>query len=198
MESINKQLQIGVPNRDVNLVNKYARGLQSYQPQLMNEDPDLDFYNDTQAINEVLDGVSPYRDVNLGSNWFAMDGDRDLGEEMFEANEDYSNFAYPVCLKDSCRICKSRCKNDEGKKWLKGGKACYQQCRAEKAQQEEDDLRAMTTPQAMVKSEDIAPPPQTEGQGDAQGGMSTGAKIGLVVGGLAVVGLIGFMLMRKK
>jgi hypothetical protein len=197
MRTINKQLQIGVPNRDVNLVNRYARGLQSYQPQLMNEDFDLDYYNDTQEIDAVLDGVSPYRDVNLGSNWFAMDGDRDLGEEMYEASEDYSNFAYPLCLKDECRICKSKCKNDEGKRWLKGGKACYQQCRAQKAQSLEDSLNAMTMPQASVRDADIAPPPPAVDQNN-EGGMGTGAKIGLVVGGLAVVGLIGFMLMRKK
>ena len=196
MRSINKQLQIGVPNRDVNLVNRYARGLKSVQPQLGNEDPDLDYYNDTQEIDAALYGVSPYRDVNLGSNWFAADGERDLGEEMYEANEDFSNFAYPLCVKDACRICKSKCKDTEGKKWLKGGKSCYKTCRAEKAQQEEDDLRALTMPQASAKASDIPPPPPP--QADEQGGMSAGAKIGLVVGGLAIVGIVGFMLMKKK
>ena len=194
MRTINQQLQIGLPNRNVNLVNRYARGLKSVQPQLGNEDPALDYYNDTQSIDEVLYGVSPYRDVNLGSNWFAANGERDLGEEMYVASEDFSNFAYPPCLKDACRICKSRCKDTEGLRWGKGGKSCYKSCRAEKAQQEEDDLRALSQPQPTEKVGDIPPPPLVE---DNEG-MGAGAKVGLAIGVLAIVGVVGYMLMRKK
>ena len=197
MESINQQLQIGVPNRNINIVNRYARGLRTIQPQLGNEDPDLDYYNDTQEINAVLYGVSPYRDVNLGSNWVSIDGDRDLGEEMYEASEDYSNFAYPICLKDACRICKSQCKDDEDKKWLKGGKKCYKQCRAAKAQAEEDALNALIMPSAGTKSDEITPPPPPSTDENSEGGMSTGAKVGLAVGGVAVIGILAFLVLKK-
>jgi hypothetical protein len=53
MIDYNAQLGIKRPNRNINIVSPYARGLRTYQPQLMSEDWDLDFYNDTQAIDNM-------------------------------------------------------------------------------------------------------------------------------------------------
>ena len=45
MQSINEQLEIGVP-KNPNIPSKYARGLLSIQPQLGTEDWSLDQYNE--------------------------------------------------------------------------------------------------------------------------------------------------------
>ena len=199
MESINQQLQIGIPNRDVNLVNRYARGLNSVQPQLMSEDPDLDYYNDTQSIDEVLYGVSPYRDVNIGNDWVAASGDRDISEEMYEATEEYSEFvvnlfiasklglSYPICLKADCKQCKSECKKSAGK-WRKGGKECFKACTERLDQEFADSL-------SPKKDAPIIPPtpPPTDGKA-----MSAGAKIGIGLAVVAALGVVGYMVVRNK
>ena len=202
MRSVNQQLQIGIPNRDVNLVNRYARGLKSIQPQLMNEDPDLDYYNDTQEIDAALYGVSPYRDVNLGSNWVAMSGDRDIAEEMYEATEEYDNaggllgLAYPTCLRADCKECKSKCKDIEGKKWRKGGKECYKECRAVKDQEYQDSFNTDSTLRDDDTPIDDTPIDDTPIDGGGEG-MGSGAKIGIGLALVAVLGVVGYM-MRKK
>ena len=204
MSSINQQLQIGIPNRDVNLVNRYARGLRSFQPQLGTEDPALDFYNDTQEIDQVLYGVNPNRDVNLGSNWVSMEGERDIAEEMYEATEEYNNaggllgLAYPACIKADCKTCKGECKDTKGLKWTKGGKACYKECRARLDTEREERIAAMGGQPSAVGG-NLAPPPQQrmEQEGNNTGGGS-GTTIALVVGGIVVLGVVGFLIMRKK
>lgn len=203
MSSINQQLQIGVPNRNVNVVNRYARGLRSFQPQLGTEDPALDFYNDTQEIDQVLYGVNSNRDVNLGSDWASMQGERDIAEEMYEATEEYNNaggllgLGYPACVKQDCKTCKGDCKNTKGLKWLKGGKDCYKECRARLDTEREERIAAMGTPSAVGGNLAAQPQQRMVEEGADEGGGS-GTTIALVVGGIVVLGIVGFIIMRKK
>ena len=202
MESINRQLQIGLPNRNVNIKNKYALGLGSYQPQLGTTDPDLDYYNDTRSIDEVLmgaDGDIHHRAIKTKANssWRSMGGDRDLSEDYYEAEEDFSNFAYPLCLKKSCKHCKNKCKREQGLKWRKGGKECYKPCKAEYEENELAEIRA-NTPKAVSETTKAQPVEKKEVIDEQPQGLSAGAKLGIGIGVVAVLGLIGFLALRKR
>jgi|TARA_R110000822_G_scaffold46670_3_gene124197 hypothetical protein len=208
--SINQQLQIGLPNRDVNIVNRYARGLKSIQPQLMNEDPDLDYYNDTQSIDAALYGVSPYRDVNLGTDWFDTSGDRDISEEMYEATEDYSEAAGAgvifVACNQSCNLAHILNKSKRKKCKLKcsekfsvrvrtgklGGINNYidEQKALKEAAAAQEKLRAKTA------TADAAATAAAEGSEAENSSGLKNAAIG--VGIVAILGVVGYMLFANK
>ncbi len=210
--SINQQLQIGLPNRDVNIVNRYARGLKSIQPQLMNEDPDLDYYNDTQSIDAALYGVSPYRDVNLGTDWFDTSGDRDISEEMYEATEDYSEAAGAgvifVACNHSCNLahilnkskrkkCKKKCSEkysvrvQTGK--LGGINNYIDEQKALKEAAAGENLRDTT---ATADTADAAATAAAEGSEAENSSGLKNAAIG--VGIVAILGVVGYMLFANK
>jgi hypothetical protein len=187
MNTINEQLQIGVTPRNTNIVNSaYARSANNYQVQLGNEDPSLDYYNDTQAI----DNMSNF------NGWDSLEGDRDLGEEMADV-EEYNEFfgvSYPPCAVADCKKCKNECKHTQGLKWGKGGKACYKGCRAdEKAalMSRIDALSGGGETGAIKAGEVIDVVPE-------KAGMGAGAMVGIAVGGIALIGLVVFLIKRKK
>ena len=199
--SINQQLQIGLPNRDVNIVNRYARGLKSIQPQLMNEDPDLDYYNDTQSIDAALYGVSPYRDVNLGTDWFDTSGDRDISEEMYEATEDYSEAAGAgvifVACNQSCNLAHILNKSKSEKYSVRvqtgklGGINNYiDEQKALKEAAAGENLRDTT---ATADATDTAAAEGSEAEN------SSGLKNAAIgVGIVAILGVVGYMLFANK
>jgi hypothetical protein len=161
MRSINEQLNIAVP-RNINIPSRYTRGLFSAQPQLDTEDWSLDNYNDIRSL----------------SNMHNADG------------EDYSNvlallyYSYPACAgktKDVCRKCKSRCKAS-GLKWRKGGKECYNACKAQSLESAE-----------MPQSNEVL----QETQNGGNQGMSTGAKVAIGIGALAVLGTAIYLITKK-
>jgi len=79
--TVNEQLQIPVAPSSLN-PTRYTRGLTTAQPQLAYEDWSLDFYNDTQAINNMSNAVT--------------------GGISYPT----------VCLSASCRYCKTKCKGE--------------------------------------------------------------------------------------
>ena len=103
MNTVNQQLGIGVAPSPLT-PTRYARGLKTSQPQLAYEDWSLDFYNDTQAIDNMS---------NADGSWSNAFGINIL--------------SYPTCVATKCRYCKKKCLG-EGKSWLKGGKACFNSC----------------------------------------------------------------------
>ena len=181
MESINRQLHIDVP-KNPNIPSRYTRGLYSVQPQLISEDWSLDFYNDIDALD----------------NWGNANGDRDISDEILELDEvEYSEFlgiGYPTCLIARCKMCKSECKDKQGLKWGKGGKSCYKQCIAKYIADKKTADNAIlntATPSATPDLSKGAP----EG---VRTGMSRGAKIGLAVGVVAALGLVTYLVVRKR
>lgn len=165
-----RQLHLGVPNRDVNIKSRYVRGMNKYQVQLGTEDWSLDFYNDTQALENM-------------SN---MDGWNDSTEIH---GDDYSNIGgYPILLGGEKKECKNTCRNVKGLKWKKGGKDCYKSC---------IEGTGAINPNAGAST----PPTSTDGSGagasGSQGGGNTGMVIGIVAG-LAVLGTVTFLILRKK
>jgi hypothetical protein len=186
MRNINEQLHIGVTPRNTNIVNSaYARSANNYQVQLGNEDPSLDFYNDTQAIDSMSNA----------NGWDSVEGDRDLGEEMADV-EEYNEFfgvTYPPCAREDCRSCKNDCRDKQGLKWSKGGKGCYKGCRSDKKAELMSKIDALSSGSGgVLKTAEIPPPPQEEA------GMGTGAKIGIAIGGLLLVSLAGYLILKKK
>ena len=183
MESINKQLNIGLPPRNTNIVPRYARGMRTYQPQLGTEDWSLDFYNDTQAINDFANA----------NGWGE---DRDLGKESHLANEEYQEFlgGYPPCLNQRCKTCKNKCKFEKNLKWGSGGKACHKGCVADDKAAQMARIDAIGTPSAVTQGLIAA----KSAEAPQKAGMSSGAMVGIAVLGLAVVGFVGYMAFRKK
>lgn len=164
MESINQQLKIRTPKNPL-MPSRYARGLNTYMPQLGSEDWSLDFYNDTAAMENYSNfGVAG---LNLG---------------------------YPTCFTTKCRYCKNECQG-KGLKWLQGGKACHTSCVASYIEGKGKAPSSSTpVPTNIPVPTDVAPV-QSEPQ---KSGMSGGAVAGIVIGGVVVLGLAAFLLMRKK
>ena len=183
MTSINKQLNIGVIPPNTNIIpSRYARATRQYQVQLGTEDPSLDYYNDAQSLDDMsnANGWGDCKNIDLISE--------------VEGDEEFSNFAYPACVKADCKTCKAECKSSKGLKWRKGGKDCYNVCRdrlrSEQMDRINEDIDAGNTD--AVKGGRIVD------ENVEKAGMSTGAKVGLAVGGLAVLGLSLFLILRKK
>lgn len=99
---------------------------------------------------------------------------------------EWSNF-YPICTKSDCSECKAECKTKHSS-WRKGGKECYWNCRNNRNIAENTVL---PTPAEVVATNGTSTP-------SGQKGLSQPVKIGLIVGGLAVVGIIGFVVLKKK
>jgi len=181
MNTINRQLGIGVAPSPLT-PTRYARGLKTSQPQLGTEDWSLDFYNDTQSIDDMSN-------ANGDDSWNNAVG--------------LYGIAYPICVTRKCRFCKTKCQG-EGKRWLSGGKACYNSCVATFI---EGKLDAKGKPipssiSTLPTSTDTQPTPTGQDENpiivEQKAGLSTGAMVGIVVGGIAVIGLIGYLVLRKK
>ena len=183
METINQQLRISVPTNP-NISSRYARGLMTIQPQLGNEDWSLDFYNDTANLQS-------YTNMN---GWDNVEGNRDLSNELYE--NDYSEFLgmYPICVSRVCKMCKSQCKG-KGLKWMKGGKQCHTSCVGKGLQTKHDSKYGELPPIPTVGGAGLTP--SSPSLPEEKKGMGTGAMIGVVVGGLALIGLAGYLILKK-
>jgi len=175
----NKQLGIGVAPSPIN-PTRYTRGLQTVQPQLATEDWALDYYNDTAAINNMSNA----------DGWG--------GDSIDSSTDDFEDFlgGYPACIAAKCKICKSKCKYDEGLGWKSGGKECHKSCVAKYVADKKAAQGAATSSVPTVLGE--APENLSAKASPAKSGMSKGAKIGITVGVLAIVGVGAFLLLRKK
>tara|TARA_R110000868_G_scaffold165231_2_gene398155 strand:+ start:140 stop:712 length:573 start_codon:yes stop_codon:yes gene_type:complete len=190
MESINRQLNIGVTPMNTNIVpSRYARSANNYQVQLGTEDPSLDFYNDSQAIENMSNA----------NGWNSVD--RDLsGETMSDLDQYYNSFGgflgigYPACVKSQCKECKSECKDTQGLKWLKGGKGCYQSCRDKKAEEQMGRIDSMSS----GGTTDVIKGGKIIGDAPVKAGMGAGAMVGIAIGGVLILGLVGYLIMKKK
>ena len=96
MNSINRQLNIGVIPPNITLPSRYARASRQYQVQLGSEDPSLDYYNDSASLDNMSNAS--------GHGWENAEGDRDLGDEMMADLDEYNGFvglaiSYPACVK---------------------------------------------------------------------------------------------------
>tara|TARA_B110000211_G_C13877326_1_gene463582 strand:- start:190 stop:726 length:537 start_codon:yes stop_codon:yes gene_type:complete len=170
LDSINNQLNIGVPN-DPNIPSRYARGLFTMQPQLGVEDWSLDFYNDIDSLRRFSSA---------------------------QGEDNYSGFlgiGYPACVRDVCRKCKNKCKNEQGLKWGKGGKSCHKTCVGEWRDAGKPIVNAPPPANAAAAKADEA---ALQASQDNTKGLSTGAKVGIAVGVLAVIGVVGYLIIRKK
>lgn len=129
--------------------------------------------------------------VQLGTEDPALDYNNDMN-----AIEDYNNFlapavtVYPLCVKEPCKTCKNECKNEKGLKWLKGGKQCFQNCKQREKNAQMDRIRNYDD----KGGSDIP----TNNNPEGQRGLSTGAKVAIGVGALALVGLTIYLIARKK
>lgn len=97
--------------------------------------------------------------------------------------------SYPSCNggkynAEVCGMAKIKCKTRDNLKWLKGGKECWG----------EEYLRLM---EEKYPTEPVADENAVD-TGEQKSGLSTGAKIGIAVGGIAVLGIALYFLMRKK
>lgn len=191
MESINQQLNIEPSNRNSNIRSRMARGAGDYQVQLGTEDPSLDYYNDIRAI-------SGYHNAN---GWDFADGDRDLGNERYEAGEEFNSavgflgIGYPPCVNLRCKTCKNECKTVQGLKWRKGGKECHNSCVLAAKNAQMDRIGGTTT--EVIQEEIIPDGDSRQSQDNGGKGLSTGAMIGIGVGVLAL-GVIAFIVIRKR
>ena len=192
MESYAQQLHLGLPNRNVNIKSPYVRGMNKYQVQLGTEDWSLDFYNDTQALENMsnMDGWNE-------------DSDRDLTEEVFH-DENYSNlfgtrsvFGYPAIVSGQRKECKQTCKDDKGLKWGQGGKQCYSSC----VNQIKLDKKGLSSDVLIGGGSDSGAGAGAGSGAGAGASEGSGSKTGLVVGivaGVAVLGVVTVLLLRKK
>ena len=177
METINQQLNIYPTNRNSNIRSKMARGANQYQVQLGTEDPALDYYNDSRAIEN-------YRNAD--------------GWSLSKGNE-FEEFSggYPLCMTALCRKCKNECKVTQGLHYRKdGGKECFKTCKIAEQEAQMGRIQGLQgggVNSDAVKSGEIIP--QDE---QAPVGMSMGAKVGIAVALVAVVGVAIYMVRKKK
>jgi hypothetical protein len=98
-----------------------------------------------------------------------------------------NTFSYPTCIggkykKDVCNEAVYECRAVQGLKWRKGGKECYAETYAK-----------------LHEEKYPSQPPVDETKSDtSEKKLSTGAKVGIAVGGLAVFGLVTYLLLRPK
>jgi hypothetical protein len=117
----------------------------------------------------------------------------------------YPALIYPTCIgnyKTECRECKDHCKDNLGLRWRDGGIACFIPCFENKVRAKQ--LQNQTSSQSQSSN------PKTDTTNTGTGsdtketeltktGMSTGAKIGIAVGAVAVIGaIVYFGFIRKK
>ena len=101
MKSINRQLNIGVTPMNTNIVpSRYARSANNYQVQLGTEDPSLDFYNDSQA----LESMSNANGWQSDSESIDYDERLDYMEEYYNAFGGFLGLGYPACINVSLNV----------------------------------------------------------------------------------------------
>ena len=192
MESINRQLNIGVTPMNTNIVpSRYARSANNYQVQLGTEDPSLDFYNDSQGLRNMSNANGWQSDsAGIGS----YDEKLDNMEEYYNAFGGFLGIGYPACVKSQCKECKSECKNTKGLKWRKGGKGCYQSCRDRKAAEQMGRIDSMSS----GGTTDVIKEAEVIGAAPEKAGMGAGAMVGIAIGGVLILGLVGYLVLKKK
>lgn len=179
METINQQLNIMPTPRNTTMVSRYARGANTYQVQLGNEDPSLDFYNDVQSIGG-------YHNAN---GWDAV-------PEV--ESSDYNYFlgvGYPLCVNLRCKNCKNDCKNVKGLKWGQGGKECHKSCILDTKNEQMDRIETLSNPNSSVPANNDATN-NNKASEQTKKGLGTGAIVGIGIGVLVLV--VGTILILKK
>lgn len=187
--------ELGIPlslaPRNSNIRSWYARGMNDYQVQLGTEDPTLDYYNDGQAL------AAYYNANGWDSDNLDTDASIALGEQ-----EDFSNFAYPACIKLECKTCKSKCKHEQGLKWRQGGKDCFKTCKANELQKQMDRIRALESGQNPNQTNTTNNTQNEDSRASENGqgkGISTGTVVGIAVGVLLLgIGAALIIKNRKK
>lgn len=201
MTSINEQL--GVP-----LLNN---GMTTYQP--IKYSGGIDNYIAQNA--PVVVGTSYYQGANGKESW---SGCNSCG--MSSANgSDWSNaygVSYPALIypaictgkhKTQCKECKDYCKDNLGLGWKKGGRECFISCFEGKvrtiqsgvATPNSTNIPITPLPTANTSSTDNLGTDNTGSSTSGEpnlAGMSTNMKIGLAVGGIALLGLVFFLARR--
>jgi hypothetical protein len=187
MRTINEQLGIGIPNRNVNIKSRYTRGLHKYQPQLGTEDWSLDFYNDTQAIGNMSNACGE----DTFSNLYGTGQCKDHCKSMFPSDK---------ALEKSCdKTCESRC-NRKTKCGTKGDTPFPKRSEVcQKAGLTSTCSGQLGGVDMSGDSFDEQPDIDNEsGEGTTvSSGMSTGAKVGIALGVLAILGVGGYLIFRK-
>jgi hypothetical protein len=89
-------------------------------------------------------------------------------------------------------------------KWGKGGKECHKSCKARLKTELNERLETLKTEQDNKSSSEIDPLDKAllisqlnSQKEEVDKGLSTGATIGLAIGGVALLGTLAFVLTRK-
>tara|TARA_R110000751_G_scaffold90890_3_gene178229 strand:- start:1510 stop:1998 length:489 start_codon:yes stop_codon:yes gene_type:complete len=98
---------------------------------------------------------------------------------------EWSNF-YPTCFKADCKECKAECKSTTTT-WKKGGKDCYWKCRDKRNNEIETSI-----PINLPSNPAQTPVPTKNAK------LSQNTKIGIVLGSVLVIGIVGFVVLKKK
>ena len=135
------------------------------------------------------------------ANGWQSDSESMSYDERLDYMQEYSNafggmfgLGYPACVKSQCKECKSECKNIQGLKWRSGGKGCYQTCRDKKAKEQMGGIDAMS----LGGTTDVIKEAEVIGAAPEKAGMGAGAMVGIAIGGVLILGLVGYLVLKKK
>jgi hypothetical protein len=208
MHSINEQLNIGIAPSPYH-PTRYTRGLKTSQPQLGYEDWSLDFYNDTRSLGS-------YHNAN---GWGDQQDALDLGTDADSADRLYSNASslrtwkryHGDVRKSSMNGGESEWSNAEGVLALK---TCNTGCKVSHPfnRGRRDACKAKCQDKFEAKHSEggkfYAEEPSGGGDSLTSGGinssstskpegLSTGAMVGLVGGGIVILAIMGYVIFRK-
>lgn len=107
-----------------------------------------------------------------------------------ETHSDFLGGYPPACIGIArCQECKTRCKDGAGLKWKRGGKECYKTCVGEFKKAKSAAKAGDTETTSVDLNTDM--PTRT------QAGMSTGSKVALGIGALAILGTAIYMITKR-
>lgn len=118
----------------------------------------------------------------------------------------YPALIYPaICTgtyKQQCQECKTECKDTKNLKWKEGGRSCFISCFEGKVRTVQS-IASQTGVSSIIQTPTEQKSSDNTGTGtntnETKTGMSTGAKIGIAVGAVAVIGaIVYFGFIRKK
>lgn len=193
MATINEQLNIPI----------LRAGETMYQPDLYGGAID-----DITNNKPLVLGTAYYRSANGASLKDSWSGCNSCGGfSNINGDMSYPVLGYPgTCgwptpqqYRQPCTECKTICKDQKGLKWLKGGKECFKLCVETKVLNTrfENKTGGSMTDTTTSKTGTDKSTDEKSSETTNVGGMSNGAKIGIAVGALAVVGILVFALRRK-